>query len=38
MMEKFGADLAGYKKGKYSVQFPLDKPMPKDLIIKMVKY
>ena len=37
-MKKFDVDLVGYKKGKGSVQFPLDKPMPKDLIVKMVEY
>lgn len=37
-MEKFEAELQGYKRGKGSVQFPLDKPLPKELIIRMVKY
>jgi uncharacterized protein YdhG (YjbR/CyaY superfamily) len=37
-MEKFEEELKDYKKGKGSVQFPLDKPIPKDLIIKMVTY
>lgn len=37
-MEKFDEELKDYKKGKGSVQFPLDKPIPKDLIIKMVEY
>jgi len=37
-MEKFEEELKDYKKGKGSVQFPLDKPIPKDLIIQMVKY
>ena len=37
-MEKFEEELKDYKKGKGSVQFPLDKPIPKDLIIKMVEY
>lgn len=31
-------DLAGYKTGKGSVQFPLDKPMPLDLIVKIVNW
>jgi len=37
-IEKFSDELKNYKKGKGSVQFPLDKPLPKDLIIKMVKF
>lgn len=34
----FEEALAGYKQGKGSVQFPLDQPMPLDLIVKMVKH
>lgn len=34
----FQKDLAGYKQGKGSVQFPLDKPLPITLIKKMVRY
>lgn len=37
-MEKFWNELDGYKKAKGSVQFPLSKPLPKELIKKMVKY
>ncbi len=37
-MEKFSKDLKDYKQGKGSIQFPFNKPLPKDLIIKMVKY
>lgn len=37
-MEKFWDELDGYKKAKGSVQFPLSKPLPKELIKKMVKY
>lgn len=37
-LAKFSDELKGYKKGKGSVQFPLDKPLPKDLIIRMVKF
>lgn len=33
----FEQDLAGYKTGKGSIQFPLDKPMPLDLITKIVQ-
>lgn len=36
--EKFAARLAKYKHGKGSVQFPLDKPIPYDLIAEIVKY
>ncbi|MCB0375072.1 MAG: DUF1801 domain-containing protein [Sinomicrobium sp.] len=38
VMEKFDNELSGYKKGKGSVQFPIDKPLPKELILRMVKY
>ncbi len=34
----FKKDLAGYKQGSGSVQFPLDKPIPYGLIRKMVKF
>ena len=37
-MEKFSDELKGFKQGKGSVQFPLGKPLPKDLIIRMVKF
>jgi len=37
-MEKFAHELKDFKQGKGSVQFPLNKPLPKDLIIRMVKY
>lgn len=37
-MEKFAEELKVYKHGKGSVQFPIDQPLPKDLIIKMVRY
>ncbi|RKN79696.1 iron chaperone [Ulvibacterium marinum] len=37
-MEKFDTELSAYKRGKGSVQFPLDKPLPKDLIVGMIKY
>jgi len=33
----FEEELSGYKQGKGSVQFPLDQPMPLNLIIKIVK-
>lgn len=37
-MAAFSKELKEYKQGKGSVQFPLNKPLPKDLIIRMVKY
>ena len=37
-MEYFDKKLYGYKKGKGSVQFPLDEALPKDLIIEMISY
>jgi len=36
-MAAFKKDLAPYKTGKGSVQFPLDKPMPLALITRIVK-
>jgi uncharacterized protein YdhG (YjbR/CyaY superfamily) len=35
---KFQKELAKYKSGKGSVQFPLDEPMPYDLITQIVKF
>jgi len=37
-MAKFADKLKEYKQGKGSVQFPLSKPLPKDMIIQMVKF
>ncbi len=37
-MAKFSDELKDYKQGKGSVQFPLNKPLPKDLIMRMVKF
>lgn len=34
----FEKELSKYKTSKGAVQFPLDKPLPKTLIIKMVKF
>jgi uncharacterized protein YdhG (YjbR/CyaY superfamily) len=34
----FKKELSAYKIGKGSVQFPLDKPLPLDLITRMVKF
>lgn len=36
--KEFEEELSQYKQGKGSVQFPLDKPIPTDLIIRMVKF
>lgn len=38
VMDAFWDKLEGYKKAKGSVQFPLDQPLPKQLIIEMVEY
>ncbi|QHS62757.1 iron chaperone [Chitinophaga agri] len=37
-IEEFEQELSVYKQGKGSVQFPLDQPMPLDLITRIVKY
>ena len=37
-MEQFEPELKAYKRGKGSVQFPLNKPLPKELIIRMIQY
>lgn len=37
-IEKFEKELSVYKQGKGSVQFPLDQPMPLDLITKIVEF
>jgi uncharacterized protein YdhG (YjbR/CyaY superfamily) len=37
-IETFKEALSIYKQGKGSVQFPLDKPMPLDLIADIVTY
>lgn len=36
--EAFQEDLSAYKTGKGSIQFPIDKPLPFDLITKIVKF
>jgi uncharacterized protein YdhG (YjbR/CyaY superfamily) len=36
--EAFKKELAAYKGGKGTIQFPLDKPIPIELIRKIVKY
>jgi uncharacterized protein YdhG (YjbR/CyaY superfamily) len=35
---QFAAELSKYKQGKGSVQFPLDEPMPLDLIARIVRF
>jgi uncharacterized protein YdhG (YjbR/CyaY superfamily) len=37
-VEEFNAELAAYKGGKGTVQFPLDGPLPTDLIVRIVNY
>jgi uncharacterized protein YdhG (YjbR/CyaY superfamily) len=37
-IEAFKEDLRGYKFSKGAVQFPLDQPVPYDLIRKMVRF
>ncbi len=37
-IEAFADELTEYKFAKGSVQFPLDKPIPKDLVIRMVEF
>ena len=37
-IEEFKNELAGYKGAKGSIQFPLDKPLPLDLIAKITTY
>lgn len=36
--KEFKKELSIYKQGKGSVQFPLDKPMPYDLITRIVEF
>jgi len=37
-MAAFQEELSAYKQGKGSVQFPLDKPIPYDLIQRIVRF
>jgi uncharacterized protein YdhG (YjbR/CyaY superfamily) len=37
-IEQFKQELSVYKQGKGSVQFPLDQPMPYDLIRRIVEF
>jgi uncharacterized protein YdhG (YjbR/CyaY superfamily) len=36
--EQFSEELSNFKQGKGSVQFPLDKPIPFDLIKRIVEF
>lgn len=36
--EAFKEELSKYKRGKGSVQFPLDKPIPLDLVAQIVRF
>lgn len=37
-MEPFGEELAKFKTGKDTIQFPYDKPLPKGLIRRIAVY
>jgi uncharacterized protein YdhG (YjbR/CyaY superfamily) len=37
-IERFSEKLTMYKQGKGSIQFPINKPIPCELIIEMVKF
>ena len=37
-VEEFKDDLARYQKGKGTLQFPLDQPVPYDLIVRVAQY
>jgi len=37
-IEAFKKDLSRYKQGKGSVQFPIDKPIPYDLVRRIVRF
>ncbi len=37
-VEAFKKELSPYKKGKGSVQFPMDQPMPYDLVRRIVRF
>lgn len=38
ILEQFSKELAGYKVGKASVQFPNNQPLPESLIIEIIKF
>ena len=37
-LKQFAPELTNFKQGKGSIQFPFDKPLPKELIIRMIKF
>jgi uncharacterized protein YdhG (YjbR/CyaY superfamily) len=37
-MEAFSDELEDYKLGKGTIQIPFDKPLPKNIVIRMVRY
>jgi uncharacterized protein YdhG (YjbR/CyaY superfamily) len=37
-LEQFKDELADYKTGRDTIQFAYDKPLPKNLIVKLAKY
>ena len=37
-VKAFEKEIAGYESSKGAIQFPLDRPLPKTLIAKIVKY
>lgn len=37
-MEHFDSRLSAYKRGKGSVQFPVGEPLPRQLIVEMVRF
>ncbi len=37
-IEEFKEELSAYEQGRGSIQFPLDKPIPYDLISRIVKF
>ena len=38
LLETFGAELAGYEISKGTIRFPLDEPVPEDLIFRIAKF
>lgn len=38
VLDRFSKELAGYKVGKASVQFPNDQPVPESLVVKIIKF